>query len=213
MSTKILKYSKNSIQIMKRSLLNGDIAIIPTDTVYGIAAFAKNKKAVDKIFKIKKRPKAMPLIIFVKSLNDARKIAYFSKLDIKLARNFWPGSLTLILEKKSKNIFYGDGRLKKIGIRIPDNKVTKKLLAAINEPLATTSANIHKEKNVRDISNLSILNNKNLKIAIEDTKNMSFTESTIIETCENNFRILRKGKVKISEIRKVVKDENTNKIK
>ena len=67
MNTKILKYSKNSIQIMKRSLLNGDIAIIPTDTVYGIAALAKNKKAVDKVFRIKKRPKSMPLIIFVKS--------------------------------------------------------------------------------------------------------------------------------------------------
>ena len=53
MNTKILKYSKNSIQIMKRSLLNGDVAIIPTDTVYGIAALAKNKKAVDKVFRIK----------------------------------------------------------------------------------------------------------------------------------------------------------------
>ena len=73
MNTKILKYSKNSIQIMKRSLLNGDVAIIPTDTVYGIAALAKNKKAVDKVFRIKKRPKSMPLIIFVKSLNDAKK--------------------------------------------------------------------------------------------------------------------------------------------
>ena len=64
------------------------------------------------------------------------------------------------------------------------------------------------EKVVKDISNLSILRNKNLKSAIEDRKNMSFTESTIIATHENNFKILRKGKVKISEIRKVVKDEN-----
>ena len=208
MNTKILKYSKNSIQIMKRSLLNGDVAIIPTDTVYGIAALAKNKKAVDKVFRIKKRPKSMPLIIFVKSLNDAKKIAHFSKLDIKLAKYFWPGSLTLILNKKTKNIYYGDRRLNKIGVRIPNNKVVRALLNAVKKPLATTSANIHNEANVKDISNLSILRNKNLKSAIEDRKNMSFTESTIIATHENNFKILRKGKVKISEIRKVVKNEN-----
>ena len=208
MNTKILKYSKNSIQIMKRSLLNGDVAIIPTDTVYGIAALAKNKKAVDKVFRIKKRPKSMPLIIFVKSLNDAKKIAHFSKLDIQLAKHFWPGSLTLILNKKTKNIYYGDRRLKKIGVRIPNNRVVKALLNAVKKPLATTSANIHNEANVKNISNLSILRNKDLKSAIEDRKNMSFTESTIIATHENNFKILRKGKVKISEIRKVVKDEN-----
>ena len=61
---------------------------------------------------------------------------------------------------------------------------------------------------MKNISNLSILRNKDLKSAIEDGTNMSFTESTIIATHENNFKILRKGKVKISEIRKVVKDEN-----
>ena len=208
MNSKILKYSKNSIQIMKRSLLNGDVAIIPTDTVYGIAALAKNKKAVDRVFRIKKRPKSMPLIIFVKSLNDAKKIAHFNKLDIKLAKHFWPGSLTLILNKKSENIYFGDKRLNKIGVRIPNNKVVKALLNAVKMPLATTSANIHNEENVKDISNLSILRNKNLKTAIEDKKNVSFTESTIIATHENSFKVLRNGKVKISEIRKVVKNEN-----
>ena len=92
--------------------------------------------------------------------------------------------------------------------RIPNNKVVTALLNAVKKPLATTSANIHNEANVKNISNLSILGNKDLKSAIEDRKNMSFTESTIIATHENNFKILRKGKVKISEIRKVVKDEN-----
>jgi len=58
------------------------------------------------------------------------------------------------------------------------------------------------------IAETIILRNKDLKSAIEDRKNMSFTESTIIATHENNFKILRKGKVKLSEIRKVIKDEN-----
>ena len=67
---------------------------------------------------------------------------------------------------------------------------------------------VNKEINSKVIKYFVALRNKNLKSAIEDRKNMSFTESTIIATHENNFKILRKGKVKISEIRKVVKDEN-----
>ena len=214
MKSKIKKYSKNSIQLASRSLLNGSTIILPTDTVYGIVALAGNKKAVEKIFKIKKRPKSMPLIIFVKSIKDAAKIAKLSPLDISLANELWPGPLTLILKKKKSAIYNGDKRLSKIGIRIPKNKAVLDLLNRIKKPLATTSANLHKENNPRKIDHLSILENKNINIAISTNEKMSFKESTLLETSKKEVKIIRAGQINKKIIRKVIRSHGySHKIK
>ena len=205
MSSKIKKYSKNSIKSATKSLQNGSIIIIPTDTLYGIAANAQNNKAVNNIFKVKKRPKTFPLIIFVRSIEAAKKIAKFSKLDNILAHHFWPGPITLILKKKKINIHNGDKRLSKIGIRIPKNKVVESLLEKSKMYLSTTSANLHKEKNIKKIENLKIIANNNVEMAILGKEKMTFQESTLVETSDKEVRILRKGQINPNEIRKVLK--------
>ena len=204
MLNKIKKSSNDTIQLASRSLQNGEVIVMPTDTVYGLVALAEDESAVKKIFKIKNRPKTMPLIIFVRSLEEAEKIAEFNELDIILAKNFWPGPLTLILNKKKKTIYNGDKRLSKIGIRIPRNKAILSLLNNIKKPLATTSANLHKEKNERSIKNLKILSNKDLKTAIFSNEKMTFKESTIVATYNNEVKILRYGQLNKSKIRKVI---------
>ena len=214
MLNKIKKSSNDTIQLASRSLQNGEVIVMPTDTVYGLAALAEDESAVKKIFKIKNRPKTMPLIIFVRSLEEAKKIAEFNELDIILAKNFWPGPLTLILNKKKKKIYNGDKRLSKIGIRIPRNKAMLSLLNNIKKPLATTSANLHKEKNERSIKNLKILSNKDLKTAIFSNEKMTFKESTLVATYDNEVKILRYGQLNKSQIRKVIKSHGySHKIK
>ncbi len=214
MLNKIKKFSKDTIQLASRSLQNGGVIVMPTDTVYGLAALAEDESAVKKIFKIKNRPKTMPLIIFVRSLEEAKKIAEFNELDIILAKNFWPGPLTLILNKKKKKIYNGDKRLSKIGIRIPRNKAMLSLLNNIKKPLATTSANLHKEKNERSIKYLKILLSKDLKTAIFSNEKMTFKESTLVATYANEVKILRHGQLNKSQIRKVIKSHGySHKIK
>ena len=214
MLNKIKKSSNDTIQLASRSLQNGEVIVMPTDTVYGLAALAEDESAVKKIFKIKNRPKTMPLIIFVRSLKEAKKIAEFNDLDIILAKNFWPGPLTLILNKKKKKIYNGDKRLSKIGIRIPRNKAMLSLLNNIKKPLATTSANLHKEKNERSIKNLRILLSKDLKTAIFSNEKMTFKESTLVATYANEVKILRHGQLNKLQIRKVIKSHGySHKIK
>ena len=214
MLNKIKKSSNDTIQLASRSLQNGEVIVMPTDTVYGLAALAEDESAVKKIFKIKNRPKTMPLIIFVRSLEEAKKIAEFNELDIILAKNFWPGPLTLILNKRKKTIYNGDKRLSRIGIRIPRNKAMLSLLNNIKKPLATTSANLHKEKNERDIKNLKILSSKDLKTVIFSNEKMTFKESTLVATYDNEFKILRNGQLNKSHIRKVIRSHGySHKIK
>ena len=210
MKKKIKLYNKDNIQLASMCLENGELIVVPTDTVYGIIANSRNSKAVNNIFKVKKRPKSMPLIIFIDTLISACKIAYFSKIERDAANYFWPGSLTLIVKKKKNNLFYGDKRSQKIGIRIPNHPVVLNILKKISFPLARTSANIHSENNVNDLKKLNILHEEEITFGIQSKHRLSFEESTIIEISNQSVKVLREGFIKKIEIEKFLKKFNHN---
>jgi tRNA threonylcarbamoyl adenosine modification protein (Sua5/YciO/YrdC/YwlC family) len=137
--TKIIKVNplapqEESIRQAAKVLMDGGLVIIPTETVYGIAANALDKKALDRLYKIKNRPKDKPFSILIAHQDQVRKLAReVSVAAYKLMHKFWPGPLTLILKSASQG---------KVGLRMPDNLAA---LAVINQsavPLACPSANI-----------------------------------------------------------------------
>ena len=203
---KIIKYSKNSIRLLKQSLENGNIIAVPTDTVYGLIADAYNEKAVNKIFKTKLRPKKLPLIIFVSSIEEAKKIGHFSKYDELLAKAFWPGDLTLIVKRKSNKIFYGHKSSTTVGIRIPNHKALLNLLIETKKPLASTSANSHKEKAPKNIKELDIISNKEITYALVSNHKIAGSESTIVSLINDKINILRSGRISISMIEAQIKN-------
>ena len=203
---KIIKYSKNSIRLLKQSLEDGNIIAVPTDTVYGLIADAYNEKAVNKIFKTKLRPKKLPLIIFVSSIEEAKKIGHFSKYDELLAKAFWPGDLTLIVKRKSNKIFYGHKSSTTVGIRIPNHKALLNLLIETKKPLASTSANSHKEKAPKNIKELDIISNKEITYALVSNHKIAGSESTIASLINDKINILRSGRISISMIEAQIKN-------
>ena len=203
---KIIKYSKNSIRLLKQSLEDGNIIAVPTDTVYGLIADAYNEKAVNKIFKTKLRPKKLPLIIFVSSIEEAKKIGHFSKYDELLAKAFWPGDLTLIVKRKSNKIFYGHKSSTTVGIRIPNHKTLLNLLIETKKPLASTSANSYKEKAPKNIKELDIISNKEITYALVSNHKIAGSESTIVSLINDKINILRSGRISISMIEAQIKN-------
>ena len=203
---KIIKYSKNSIRLLKQSLENGNIIAVPTDTVYGLIADAYNEKAINKIFKTKLRPKKLPLIIFVSSIKEAKKIGHFSKYDELLAKAFWPGDLTLIVKRKSNKIFYGHKSFTTVGIRIPNHKALLNLLIETKKPLASTSANSHKGKTPKNIKELDIVWNKEITYALVSNHKIAGSESTIVSLINDKINILRSGRISISMIEAQIKN-------
>lgn len=203
---KIIKYSKNSIRLLKQSLEDGNIIAVPTDTVYGLIADAYNEKAVNKIFKTKLRPKKLPLIIFVSSIEEAKKIGHFSKYDELLAKAFWPGDLTLIVKRKSNKIFYGHKSSTTVGIRIPNHKALLNLLIETKKPLASTSANSHKGKTPKNIKELDIIWNKEITYALVSNHKIAGSESTIVSLINDKINILRSGRISISMIEAQIKN-------
>lgn len=145
----VVKISQINLEEILQSLKKGKIIVCPTDTVYGLLADATNKKAVERIFKIKKRDKRKPLPIFVKDIRQAKTLALIDKKQEQILKKHWPGKFTFILQAK-KLTENGSPRISglvvgkdgTIGLRIPDYKLLNLLLKKIKKPLAQTSANI-----------------------------------------------------------------------
>ena len=126
-------------------ILNGNVIVMPTETVYGLAADASNKSAVLKIYKIKNRPYDNPLIIHTDSISNAMKIGFFNLSAKKIAEKFWPGPVTIIVPyRHDLNIIsnVAISNLKTIGIRIPDNKKAISIIKQSKKYIAAPSANM-----------------------------------------------------------------------
>jgi len=121
----------------------GGVVAIPTETVYGLAADAANPDAVLAVFQAKGRPRFNPLIAHCDSLAMAATLAEFPPLAQRLAANFWPGSLTLVLPGRAGAPIADlvTAGLPTVAIRVPAHPLARAVIAALGRPLAAPSAN------------------------------------------------------------------------
>lgn len=130
------------IQYAVEALQKGKLVAIPTETVYGLAANALSEEAILKIYKTKNRPKFDPLIAHIGTLSQIEKLTTtVPPLAKKLISDFWPGPLTLLLEKTEKIPDLLTSGLPQVAIRMPDHDITRTLLTQLPFPLAAPSAN------------------------------------------------------------------------
>lgn len=178
---------------------------IPTETVYGLAANAYNEEVVAKIFEAKNRPNFDPLIVHTHHIDELNLFTHsiHPKL-LQLAKAFWPGPLTLLLPKNNTIPDIVTSGLDRVGVRIPNHKLTLELLKSLNFPLAAPSANPfgyisptsanHVEKQLGDKIPF-ILDGGNCSIGLE---------STIVGEENNEIKIYRLGGLSIDEIEKEI---------
>ena len=181
--------ANKAAQVIKK----GGVVIFPTDTVYGFLADASNKKAADKIFKIKKRAKSKPLPVFVKDLKMAKVLAEISVEQEKLLKKKWPGKFTFVLKRKIGVKIYGVEK-NTIALRVPKYKFLNILLKKINRPLAQTSVNVSNQPTLAKIGDIVKAFDKQ-KIQpdlIIDSGNLKKNKpSAIIDLTRRNIKILR----------------------
>jgi L-threonylcarbamoyladenylate synthase len=205
--TKILNPRKKKDILEAVSMIqNGQIIAVPTETVYGLAADARNVNAVEKIFIVKNRPSNHPLIVHIASFE---KLSEWAK-DIPpiasiIAQHFWPGPITLLLKKNDSINDVVTGGLKTIAVRIPKNKALLKILHLLNTGLAAPSANLYKR--ISPTSSQHVMSSLSGKIdAVLDGGPCHVgIESTILDLTENKIRILRHGPITKKMLEKVLK--------
>ncbi|MFC3078926.1 L-threonylcarbamoyladenylate synthase [Phenylobacterium terrae] len=125
------------------ALRAGDLVILPTETVYGLAADAANPDAVARLYEAKGRPSFNPLIAHVAGLEAAERVAVFDGRARRLAQRFWPGPLTLVLPVRApaKVSDLARAGLDTVAVRAPAHPIARALLAAFGGPVAAPSAN------------------------------------------------------------------------
>lgn len=179
---------------------NGGVVAFPTETVYGLGANALNPMAVAKIFQIKERPTFDPLIVHVDSIQGLQDLSIDQNPYIfKLAEHFWPGPLTLVVEKKNLVPDLVTSGLSTVGIRMPDNELALNLIRESGCPIAAPSAN--------KFGCLSPVTAAQVKKQLPQVEyvldggpcNVGI-ESTIVMLNENRCIILRPGKITQQDI-------------
>ncbi|MDZ4121419.1 MAG: L-threonylcarbamoyladenylate synthase, partial [Candidatus Cloacimonadaceae bacterium] len=134
--------SAEQLRLAAQYIREGKLVAFPTDTVYGLGANALNPMAVAKIFDVKGRPAFDPLIVHVATPDEAERLLKQADDRIKrLADQFWPGPLTLVVPKSNLVPDIVTSGLGTVGIRIPDNKIALQLIRLADCPIAAPSAN------------------------------------------------------------------------
>ena len=195
---------KIDIKKAKKILNDGNLVIFPTETVYGLGGSATNHNAIKKIYKVKNRPHNNPIICHFKDLSNIEKDFYFNDISYQLAEKFWPGPLTLILEKKESSTICPEvSNNNFVGCRIPNHPIALQLLNDLEFPIAAPSANISTQLSSTKIIHLSnILKNKIFTLD-GGTSNYGL-ESTVIFITNKNTKILRLGSITTEQIKEVV---------
>ncbi|MBI2642416.1 MAG: threonylcarbamoyl-AMP synthase [Candidatus Wildermuthbacteria bacterium] len=135
------RFARKAVSALKK----GKVLVCPTDTVYGLLADAANKKAVQRVFEIKKRGAGKPLPLFIRDMRMAKKLAHISKDQELFLKKVWPGKVTAVLESKISGT---------VGVRIPNHPLVLDLLKIFQKPLTGTSANITGKEPARSVEEI-----------------------------------------------------------
>lgn len=172
----------------------GGLVAFPTETVYGIAARADNREALKRLHYVKKRPVYKPYTVHVSDISAVKKMGCAVSADAaRLAARFWAGPLTLIL--RSKN-----GR--KIGFRVPDNKIAVNLIKAVGVPIVAPSANPSGRKPPGTAAEVVRYFDGKLDAVIDGGPTKLRVASTVVDASVKPFKVLREGAISIEELNK-----------
>ena len=211
MSQFLSSCSASTLAIAAIALREGSLVAFPTETVYGLGADATNEEAVARIYQVKGRPADHPLIVHIGDLKYLEQwISGISDYAVALAREFWPGPMTLVLKRSGLAKDFVTGGQETVGIRIPNNSIALGLLDAFHKNggtgIAAPSANRFGQVS------------PTTSAAVEEELGQFFTdddlvldggpsavglESTIIDCTSDVPRILRPGAITINMIEAV----------
>jgi L-threonylcarbamoyladenylate synthase len=196
MSSRITKDVDRACEVLQR----GGIVGMPTETVYGLAAIARNEEAVSRVYTVKGRPTSHPLIVHLSPHDDIKRWGQLNESAELLANALWPGPLTLLVPRTSLVPDWVTGARDTVALRIPAHDMAIDLLNAVGDAVVAPSANRfgqvsptcaeHVVNDLGDAVDL-VLDGGQCTIGIE---------STIVECTNSNVQVLRPGKVSALDI-------------
>ena len=188
-------------------LKSGGVIVYPTDTLYGLGANALDPYAVEKVFRIKQRPKSKPLPIAVRNIKWARELAFIEKKEEKVLEAVWPGQVTVVLPKRNIVPDILTAGQKSVAMRIPNSQFVDKLLGKFGYPITSTSANISNELPSNRASEIAekFKDSYYKPDLIIDVGDLKVSEpSTVLDLTSDKPKILRVGPTKPEKLLKLL---------
>lgn len=183
---------------------NGKLVVFPTETVYGIGTNGLDKNAIKKLYAAKRRPLSKPINLLVSDIKMIEKVAKnISDMEYKLMKAFFPGPLTIILNKKDivPDILTANGST--VGVRMPEGKIARELVKCADVPIAAPSANISGKPSGTNLQDIQKDFEKSVDCFIDGGKSKLGIASTIVKVVNNIPHILRVGSISKEEIEKI----------
>ena len=194
-----------SATLAAQTILDGGVIVYPTETIYGLGANALEPKVVDKVYRIKQRPKSNPILVLIPNrLSLEELVSGIPDTAELLMDKFWPGPLTIVFKASpivSPVLTAGSG---KIGIRLSSDGFCRELLGICNIPITSTSANLSGEPNPDSIGIIDKRVLDAVDLVIDAGKLTSQTPSTVVDVTRGNVELLREGAVPFAKIREVI---------
>lgn len=197
----ILQPTEEALDRAARILKDGGVVVMPTETVYGLACSALNPEAVRRVYEIKGRPSANPLIVHISDFSQLKLVAESWPKEAEiLAGRFWPGPLTLVLPKKERVPAETTGGLDTVAVRVPDHPIALELIKRTGLPLAAPSANLFmglSPTRAKDVDEAILVD---VELVLDGGPCQVGVESTVLDLSEEHPRILRPGGVSRADI-------------
>ncbi|HLH21091.1 MAG TPA: L-threonylcarbamoyladenylate synthase [Chloroflexota bacterium] len=178
------------------ALRRGDLVVLPTDTVYGLAAHPDLPDAIARVYTVKERPAEKALPLLVESAAQAATICVVSPLAERLMARFWPGGLTLVLPTARE-----PGTL---ALRMPDHPVPLALIRALGAPLATTSANRSGQPSCTTAAAVQAQLPTGYAVLIDAGPSPGGRDSTVLDLASSPPRVLRPGAIATADLAALV---------
>jgi L-threonylcarbamoyladenylate synthase len=182
---------------------NGGLIVYPTDTVYGIGCDPFNEKALRRLLKVKGREEK-PLPIIASSVRSARRVASFTPTELKLAKHFWPGALTIVLRKKENLPSLVTFGRDKVGVRVPAHPVARSLARLCGGLLIGTSANLSGMAPSKTAAEANQQFGGEVDLILDARSTEGRLSSTVVEMIGSRPKILRRGPISMAEIREAL---------
>ena len=184
-----------AIEIAAQIIREGGLVAFPTETVYGVGANLLNKNVIERLYRIKRRPSDKPLTVHIADMATLKDmVGDVSPAAQKLIDRFWPGPLTIILDSK-------DG--KKIGFRMPSNKIALSLIKASEVPVVAPSANISGSTPPVNMEEVVEGLGDALDMVLDGGTTEVGQESTVVDATTVPCSIVRQGAISRSQLEEV----------
>jgi tRNA threonylcarbamoyl adenosine modification protein (Sua5/YciO/YrdC/YwlC family) len=204
--------SKAAISRASKVLRSGGIIIYPTDTLYGFGVMINHKKAVKKLYDLKRRDRKKPYSILINSIKQADQICGgLTSREIEFFKILLPGKITVLLRAKKKLNLPGLEHMDKVGFRIPDSNLCNMLVQKLGSPISSSSVNISYEPNIDETSEIVEKFSADVDLFLDSGPVFSLKGSSVIDLTSSPPILVREGDVLKEEIEKKLNIEISSK--